>query len=320
MKQEDLHRFWNRANQIMVAKLISELAYEQAFHIKIEKIGKQTLPAQEQLYLQLDSGVSYFFSGWRNIWGQYVINPSSIIRQFSTAINQENAKPPASSNQASNQTEQDYAVVLASTFLLDAKKELGFVDENLSEHLEDLYATLVADCKLMSIRESVSAKHFIEMDINHQQCLFNGHPKFAFNKGRRGWGNDDLSRYAPESMQSFQLGWVTAKKDIIQYAVADEYNWQMLVDSALEASDQKKIEQIINQYNINLEDYLLIPVHPWQWQNKLSHLFAERLANRDIVYLGEWGDQFLPQLSIRTLANMSRPEGFVICAVLIPCV
>ena len=33
-------------------------------------------------------------------------------------------------------------------------------------------------------------------------------------------------------------------------------------------------------------DYLLLPVHPWQWVNKLAVTFAPDVARRDLVHLG----------------------------------
>ena len=72
MDQIALHSHWSSANRKMVAKLISELAYEQAF--KIEE-------NPTDLSLTLTENIHYHFSGKRNIWGQVVIEPSSLIRK-----------------------------------------------------------------------------------------------------------------------------------------------------------------------------------------------------------------------------------------------
>ena len=55
-------------------------------------------------------------------------------------------------------------------------------------------------------------------------------------------------------------------------------------------------------------DYLLLPVHPWQWRNKIAITFAPDLARRDLVLLGEGPDDYRAQQSIRTFFNASRPE------------
>ncbi|MET7443499.1 IucA/IucC family protein, partial [Streptomyces sp. NPDC005568] len=55
-------------------------------------------------------------------------------------------------------------------------------------------------------------------------------------------------------------------------------------------------------------DYLFIPVHPWQWWNKLTVTFAAEVARRHLVCLGEGDDEYLAQQSIRTFFNTSNPE------------
>ena len=55
-------------------------------------------------------------------------------------------------------------------------------------------------------------------------------------------------------------------------------------------------------------DYLLIPVHPWQWWNKLTVTFAAEVAQRHLVCLGEGDDEYLAQQSIRTFFNTVPPR------------
>ena len=52
-------------------------------------------------------------------------------------------------------------------------------------------------------------------------------------------------------------------------------------------------------------DYYFIPIHPWQWFNKLAQLFAEDITERKLVFLGYGPDQYIPQQSIRTFYNIS---------------
>jgi siderophore synthetase component len=53
---------------------------------------------------------------------------------------------------------------------------------------------------------------------------------------------------------------------------------------------------------------VLLPVHPWQWENRIAVTYAADLARHDLVYLGPSADQYQPQQSIRTLANVTRPD------------
>ena len=48
--------------------------------------------------------------------------------------------------------------------------------------------------QLLQAREALDADALIHLDPDELQCLMSGHPKFIFNKGRRGWGLDALRR------------------------------------------------------------------------------------------------------------------------------
>ena len=276
MEQIALHKYWPLANQKMVAKIISEFAYEQAFRFELNAQGYT---------LKLANQVSYQFQGSENIWGQVLIEPGSIVRQPQQSIS-------------------------AALLMRDLQSLLNMTDDAFAEHLEDLNATLLGDCKLMQRKESLTARDLALLPCEQQQTYFDGHPKFAFNKGRRGWGSDDLKLYAPESERAFQLGWVAVEHSILQLATNDSVSWQELLNASMNESERKTLDSIVASYGVDIADYSYVPVHPWQWSNKLSLLFIREMAEKKLIYLGEFGDQFLPQLSLRTLSNITRPDSY----------
>ncbi|WP_339389022.1 IucA/IucC family protein [Vibrio caribbeanicus] len=276
MEQIALHKYWPLANQKMVAKIISEFAYEQAFCFEQDAQGYT---------LKLANQVSYQFQGSENIWGQVLIEPGSIVRQPQQSIS-------------------------AALLMRDLQSLLNMTGDAFAEHLEDLNATLLGDCKLMQRKEALTARDLALLPCEQQQTYFDGHPKFAFNKGRRGWGSDDLKLYAPESERAFQLGWVAVEHSILQLATNDSVSWQELLNSSMNESERKTLDSIAASYGVDIADYSYIPVHPWQWSNKLSLLFIREMAEKKLIYLGEFGDQFLPQLSLRTLSNITRPDSY----------
>ncbi len=280
MEQLALHHYWSVTNQNMVAKILSEFAYEQAFQFEKTDAGYQ---------LKLENGTRYCFDGEENIWGQVVIDPSSIRRESSIA----NEQP-----------------ISAALLMRDLQVLLNMPDEAFAEHLEDLNATLLGDCKLMQRKQTMIARDLAMLPCEQQQTYFDGHPKFAFNKGRRGWGSDDLNLYAPEAQRAFKLGWVAVHHSILQLATNDNVNWQQLVQACMSEQELKQMDSALAAFNVDISDYHYLPVHPWQWSKKLSLLFVRELANKRLVYLGEIGDLFLPQLSLRTLSNVTRPQNY----------
>lgn len=280
MEQLALHHYWSVTNQNMVAKILSEFAYEQAFQFEKTEHGYQ---------LKLENGTRYCFDGEENIWGQVVIDPSSIRRESSIA----NEQP-----------------ISAALLMRDLQVLLNMPDEAFAEHLEDLNATLLGDCKLIQRKQTMTARDLAMLPCEQQQTYFDGHPKFAFNKGRRGWGSDDLNLYAPEAQRAFKLGWVAVHHSILQLATNDNVNWQQLVQACMSEQELKQMDSALAAFNVDISDYHYLPVHPWQWSKKLSLLFVRELANKRLVYLGEIGDLFLPQLSLRTLSNVTRPRNY----------
>ncbi|EFC83971.1 IucA/IucC family siderophore biosynthesis protein [Parafrankia sp. EUN1f] len=57
------------------------------------------------------------------------------------------------------------------------------------------------------------------------------------------------------------------------------------------------------------ERYVWLPVHPWQWENVVTTLFAGELATGALVDLGEAPDRYLPLQSVRTVANIDTVGG-----------
>ncbi|QUJ68758.1 IucA/IucC family siderophore biosynthesis protein [Photobacterium sp. GJ3] len=277
MMQQAIQQYWPKANRAIVAKMISEFAYEQAFRFEVTKSGYE---------LKLDNDVHYQFRGKENIWGQVVIEPESVTRT------------PA------------IEPVLATQFMMDIQSLLNMPDEAMAEHFEDLNATLLGDCKLAAKKQRLTAKDLTQLSCELQQTYFDGHPKFAFNKGRRGWGTDDLDLYAPESQRAFQLGWVAVHHDILQQSTNETTRWEQLLESAMTDVELDKLARALDAFDVEPQDYTIIPVHPWQWSQKLSLLFMREMAEKSLLYLGVYGDHFLPQLSIRTLSNVSRPQGY----------
>ena len=55
-------------------------------------------------------------------------------------------------------------------------------------------------------------------------------------------------------------------------------------------------------------EYFLMPVHPWQWDNKLTVTFAAEIAQQHIVHLGIGADSYQAQQSIRTFFNTVSPQ------------
>lgn len=266
---------WEAANRELIAKMIGELAYEQVIVLTNDGDGQR---------LDLGESGAWRFQASPNLWRHPRVDPASLV-------------PP------------DGASLEAADFLLALAPLLGMNDAQVAEHLEDLFATLRADCRLREARRGLSADAAILLPEPQRQRLLDGHPKFLFNKGRRGWGLEALARYSPEHGNAFRLAWVAIAADALACG-GGPIDAAPLLDSALDEEEKKRLYQALAQRVPDPGTYRLLPVHPWQWQQWLGPLHAADIACRRLVYLGEFGDSYVPQQSLRTLTNVSRPSAY----------
>ncbi|MCV9878391.1 aerobactin synthase IucC [Brenneria izbisi] len=266
----DYHEDWRRVNRLLVAKMLAELEYERTLQAEPESDGQWRISLPES---------EWRFAAHRGIWGWLWIDADSVRCEQSP--------------------------ITADALLRQLAPRLGMNDAQVAEHLEDLYATLRGDLQLRRQRHGMSAQDLITLDDDTLQCLLSGHPKFVFNKGRRGWGLDDLHRYAPEYRQTFRLHWLAVRREFAVWCLDDEVSMDTLLQSAMNETERQRFQQHWQALDLT-EAWLPMPVHPWQWQQKIALHFLPQLAEREIVSLGEFGDHYLAQQSLRTLTNASR--------------
>ncbi|MEX3242568.1 aerobactin synthase IucC [Serratia quinivorans] len=264
---------WQRVNRQMIAKILAELEYERAL---------QAEHHDGQWHITLGDA-HYRFSAERGIWGWLHIDPATLACDQS----------PLAADQTLRQ--------LAQVLKMD--------DAQVAEHLEDLYATLRGDMQLLSARHGMSAQDLIALDADALQCLLAGHPKFIFNKGRRGWGLTALQQYAPEYQSQFRLHWVAAKRSSFVWCADEAYPLTQLLDSAMDSAERQRFDHRWRELKLT-HDWIPVPLHPWQWQQKIALHFLPQLAEGELVELGEFGDNYLAQQSLRTLTNISRRSAF----------
>lgn len=266
---------WNQVNREMVAKILAELEYERTLSAHEENYGRWTVQLGDE---------TWRFSAKRGIWGWLHIDSQTLISNSGNPIEAESAL-------------RQLAMVLKMN------------DAQTAEHLEDLYATLRGDLQLFEARKALNADALIALDPDELQCLLCGHPKFIFNKGRRGWGLDALRQYAPEYRGRFRLHWVAVRRDLLAWSANEECHINTLLASAMDSTERERFNQCWQTLNLD-GNWLPVPLHPWQWRQKIAIHFLPQLARGEIVELGEFGDEYLAQQSLRTLTNASRNVRF----------
>ncbi|MDQ0984637.1 IucA/IucC family siderophore biosynthesis protein [Streptomyces sp. V2I9] len=196
----------------------------------------------------------------------------------------------------------------AAEFIIDMRTTLGIPAEVLPVYLEEISSTLAGTAYKLT-KEPVTSGQLVAAGFQAVETgMTEGHPCFVANNGRLGFGVDEYRAYAPEAAAPVRLVWLAAHRDRAVFTAGAGLDHEALMKEELGEATRSRFDGVLRGLGLDPDDYLLLPVHPWQWWNKLAVTFAGELAERRLVLLGEGEDGYLAQQSIRTFFNADHPE------------
>lgn len=276
-------KIWDKINIALVRKAISEFAHEL---ILIPKKIIETDTFNTYLLATDISEINYEFKVKKQSLDHWCIDETTILKK-----NNNIAEP-----------------IDALKFIVEFRHTLGIPKELLAVYLEEISSTLA------SAAYKYSNQVFSSQELIHgsfqviEHAMTEGHPCFVANNGRIGFNNDDYHKYAPEVNQPFKIYWLAVHKSKATYASVKGYTYNSMMQKELGIDTIALFNSKLQSLGLDLAAYLFMPVHPWQWNHKIIHVFSADIANQHIVLLGESSDEYSAQQSIRTLYNSSSPE------------
>ncbi|MFC8719466.1 IucA/IucC family protein [Kitasatospora sp. NPDC057198] len=186
-------------------------------------------------------------------------------------------------------------------FLQQARHVLGLSGDTAGHLVRELTATLIADAHLRAT--ALTAAELADLDHVALEGRQGGHPWIVANKGRLGFSATDAAGWTPEARLPRTLPWLAVHESLASFR-GDPAIYESELDPAFR-----------NQLGERAHEFHLLPVHPWQWDETVVGLFAPWIADGRIVPLPTDGDLRLPQQSIRSFFNLSRPDR---CTVKLP--
>lgn len=186
-------------------------------------------------------------------------------------------------------------------------EDLGIPQHLVGTYLEELASTLGA-AMWKDTHQRHSSTDLLDADlVTIEAAMSEGHPAFVATNGRIGFDLDDYRAYAPETSGDVHLVWLAVRREHAALSCGDGIDEHALYDGELDADERATFDARLRALRLDPDDYLLMPVHPWQWRHKIAIALAADVARRDIVPLGEGRDTHRAQQSIRTFINVSRP-------------
>ncbi|MER6568239.1 IucA/IucC family siderophore biosynthesis protein [Streptomyces sp. NPDC001093] len=270
---------WATANRLLIRKALAEFAHERL-------ITPEALDDERYAVHSDDGGTTYRFSAVRRALDHWQIDADSITRHRAA-------------------TELP---LTALDFFIELKNSLGLSDEILPVYLEEISSTLSGTCYKLTKPKVTSAELARQGFQAIETGMTEGHPCFVANNGRLGFGIHEYLSYAPETASPVRLVWLAAHRSRAAFTAGAGIEYESFLREELGEETLNRFRTLLTDQDLDPADYLLIPVHPWQWWNKLSVTFAAEVARRHLVCLGEGDDEYLAQQSIRTFFNTSDPR------------
>ncbi|MGW5214156.1 IucA/IucC family protein [Streptomyces sp. NPDC004051] len=269
---------WERANRLLIRKALAEFAHERLITPEETDGGHYAVRSDDGL-------TEYRFTAVRRALDHWQVAADSISRH------RDGSELP----------------LAALDFFIELRKSLGLSDEVLPVYLEEISSTLSSTCYKLA-KPPVTSAELVGAGFQAIETgMTEGHPCFVANNGRLGFGIQEYRAYAPETANPVRLVWLAAHRSRAAFTAGVGIEYESFLRQELGGETVERFHRTLTGQGLDPADYLLIPVHPWQWWNKLTVTFAAEVARRHLVYLGEGDDEYLAQQSVRTFFNRSHP-------------
>ncbi|MGY3201850.1 IucA/IucC family protein [Streptomyces sp. TE5632] len=270
---------WETANRLLIRKALAEFAHERLIHPQETGEGGYVVRSDDGL-------TEYRFTAVRRALDHWQVAADSISRHR-------------------DGTELPLA---ALDFFIELHKSLGLSDEVLPVYLEEISSTLSGTCYKLA-KPPVTSAELVGAGFQAVETgMTEGHPCFVANNGRLGFGIHEYRAYAPETASPVRLVWLAAHRSRAAFTAGIGIEYESFLRQELGEDTVERFHRTLTGQGLDPADYLLIPVHPWQWWNKLTVTFAAEVARRHLVCLGEGDDEYLAQQSVRTFFNRTDPQ------------
>ncbi|WP_075182005.1 GNAT family N-acetyltransferase [Pantoea sp. 1.19] len=196
----------------------------------------------------------------------------------------------------------------AMLFIIEFAAHIGIPETMRATYLEEISSTLAGSAWKLA-HHTASSADLVQADFQQvEAAMTEGHPGFVANNGRIGFDARDYLAYAPEVAAPVALIWVAVHRDNAHFSSIDGLSYAQLLEEELGSQQLARFHTRLRERGAAPEAYWLMPVHPWQWHNKLLTVFAADIARQQIILLGESEDRYQAQQSIRTFFNHSQPQ------------
>lgn len=286
-----------RSRRRLFKQLIQALLYENTINYREQVLAVKRTEFTIQGQSISGEPVTYRCTGYRRAsFGRVELSVEPVMRLCNDDINE---------------------VLSVREFLTEISSSFTIAVEFLERFIQELEHTLVNDAlasfyagqqylQSTGHGHSIVLRHMAYDDI--ESSLLRAHPYHPCYKSRIGFDAIDNIHFGPEFLPEFKLIWLAVRKSnclsVASPSLIDCEFYQQQLGAQL-----AQFVSVLTTHHGNPDDYLLMPIHPWQWLNQLLPLYSADIHAKNIILLGEGNNTYRPQQSIRTLTNLTQPEN-----------
>jgi len=288
---------WERANREMIAKILSEFAYEELLHP--ERVGEggdgdgdtagrtdgRTDTEHATFALALPDGARLEYTARHRAFGWWQADPASL--RWSR-----HGRPAPL---------PDVGALVAL-----AAPALGASPSTTAGAITEVANTLLSD--VWQLARGRDVEELLDAPAAELEGEMRGHPWIVANKGRLGFDADDLARFAPEARRPVRLHWLAVGPDRADVRTVDGLGHHRVVQEQVGDAGWDALRRAAAAAGFDPDTAVYLPVHPWQWAHRVVPLHAADLAAGRMALLGTGAERYLPTQSIRTLVDADHPE------------
>lgn len=194
-------------------------------------------------------------------------------------------------------------------FFVELCESLNMDNGTKAYMVKEINHTWLAEAHLYT-KHSLTSEALSNLSGSVVDSALRGHPWIVMGKGRLGFGYEDYKQYVPEVAIARKLPWFAVHKSLAVLSLIQGLTCDCIYKKTLGEGQYKSFKNILMNKGLDSQEYLFLPIHPWQWSNWISLNYALEISEQKLLFLEMSNHEYLPLQSIRTFSDMTDKTAY----------
>lgn len=178
--------------------------------------------------------------------------------------------------------------------------------EKFKKEFKEEYPNIQTSIELVRLKMLKSSS--FSPHVFYEQSTIQGHPAHPCAKTKIGLNPQDICSYAAEWRPIVALHLVAVHRN---FSKVISLNKEQLAEYLLKQFPEikEKIELELKESNLDLNDFEIFPVHPWQYHNAILKLYTEQIQKKSIIPLKTATIDAMPLISFRSFCSYNQSKS-----------